>query len=336
MSVRSRFSESFLKDILGKFNEDNKNIEYAVSPMCVGENFASDLWKISVKYKSFCETDEEKFFVLKCFSENDVSSEYAKLTNIFDTEIDIYSRVLPKIYSLEYVKKFTAPTLYASLTPQPIIIMEDLTKQGYQMQCRHKGLDLNHSLLVIEKLAYLHASSIAISKKESLSNFDRGLFWPSAYTTKWFIIGFEMLIKTCEKLNNLNRYAEKLDSIKNDFFVNSTKAFGKTTLCKVLNHGDCWVNNFMFLYNDDGTLKDVTFIDFQQSLYASQVFDLHFFWATSPNLDVLVNHWKTILDCYCNEFFKIAKKLNIADDIPSKAEIESEFRQKAFYGLMAY
>ena len=43
--------------------------------------------------------------------------------------------------------------------------------------------------------------------------------------------------------------------------------------CTML-HGDCWNNNFMFLYDDEGNLKTMMMVDYQLMRYGSVVHDL--------------------------------------------------------------
>lgn len=41
-------------------------------------------------------------------------------------------------------------------------MFEDLSPLGFQMHSRQEGYDLNHCLLVVQKLARLHAASVIL------------------------------------------------------------------------------------------------------------------------------------------------------------------------------
>lgn len=44
--------------------------------------------------------------------------------------------------------------------PNDLIILEDLSLEGYKCADRRKGLDLDHVHLTIQKLAKMHAASV--------------------------------------------------------------------------------------------------------------------------------------------------------------------------------
>ncbi|KAF5297567.1 hypothetical protein FQR65_LT09998 [Abscondita terminalis] len=348
-TIHSTITTHFLRSLIKSYNDEVNTLEFAIIPISAGENFASTVFKIKINYNTSSNDYKEASFILKCLMEGGFLSRYAKIMKFYDNEIDMYNRILPTINSLEYVNKFWAPSLYATLLPQPILILDDLTKHGYKMQCRHNGLDLNHCLLVMEKLAYLHASSIAIKKKvntffksmsnlvsdlkESLKNFNLGLFWANPYTMNWISVGLQSLIKTCTNFNHLNEYATKLQSIQHQFLKKAFASIRKSKICNVLNHGDCWVNNLMFSYNNDGSVKDAVLLDLQQCIYSSPVLDLHYFWVTSPNCEVLKKHFSYIIDHYYNQFILNLKILKVDENVPTKHEIMKEFKEKAVYGL---
>jgi hypothetical protein len=54
--------------------------------------------------------------------------------------------------------------LYTQTEPKMMLAFEDLKEQNYQMYDRKLLLDLDHTLLVIEKLAKLHAASTIVFK----------------------------------------------------------------------------------------------------------------------------------------------------------------------------
>ncbi|KAF5297568.1 hypothetical protein FQR65_LT09999 [Abscondita terminalis] len=332
-TINSIITTNFLRNLIEKYNRDVENLDFVIVPISAGDNFASTVYIIKINYNTFGNDVKEESFILKYLTDDELLSHYAKLMKLYDNEIDMYNRILPTISSLEYVNKFWATTLYATLIPQPILILDDLTKQGYRMQSRHQGLDLNHCILIIEKLAYLHASSIAIKDKETLENFNLGIFWVNQYTIEWITVGLQCLIETCSNFNHLIEFATKLKSIQNNVLEKTFASIKNSKIGKVLNHGDCWVNNLMFSYNSDGSVKDAVLLDLQVCLYSSPVIDLHCFWATSPNIEVLAKHFDEVLDYYYKRFIDNVKKLKITGYVPSKLELMTDFKEKVIYGL---
>ncbi|KAF5297569.1 hypothetical protein FQR65_LT10000 [Abscondita terminalis] len=332
-TVHPAITTDFLRSLVEKYNDDVNNLKFSITPLSAGENYTSAVYQIQINYTNSGNQNKELYFVIKVSVENDFLSGYVKIMKFFETEIDIYTRILPRINSLEHLKHFSARLVYASLTPHPCLVFEDLTKVGYKMQCRHKGLDLDHCLIVIEKLAYLHASSMAIKEQETLTNFNQGIYWNNDYSINWINVGLESLIQACTNIKHLNKYATKLQFIRHKFVENVFASTKNSSICNVLNHGDCWTNNLMFSYNQDGSVKDVVLLDLQLCFYSSPVIDLHFFWATSPNRDVLTNHFNDITDYYYKQFVANLQKFGIEENVPSKLELLTDFKEKAIYGL---
>ncbi|KAF2890834.1 hypothetical protein ILUMI_15339 [Ignelater luminosus] len=102
----------------------------------------------------------------------------------------------------------------------------------------------------------------------------------------------------------------------------------------VLNHGDFWINNFMFSYSSNGKLDDCRIVDFQVVLHSSPAIDLNYFWATSPNIEVRNQHLNTVINHYYNCLTTSLNKLQYpSKKIPDFKQFEEDFKQRAFYGL---
>lgn len=102
---------------------------------------------------------------------------------------------------------------------------------------------------------------------------------------------------------------------------------------KVLNHGDFWVNNYLFKY-EEGIPVDVIFVDFQMSYFSSPGIDLNYFLSTSQRTDVLENKRDVILDSYYNVFSSTLSDLKIRN-IPAKQLLQKELLAREYYGFMA-
>lgn len=105
-------------------------------------------------------------------------------------------------------------------------------------------------------------------------------------------------------------------------------------LC-VLNHGDMWVNNFMFKYCEKNKrATSVLFLDYQLSYYASPGIDFNYFLNTSPMASIRENHRDDLIDVYYEAFSGALKALG-STNIPSHSDICKEIKRKEFYGFVA-
>lgn len=102
---------------------------------------------------------------------------------------------------------------------------------------------------------------------------------------------------------------------------------------KVLNHGDSWVNNFLFKY-EEGKPVDVVFVDYQMSYFSSPGIDLNYFLNTSPNNCVRINKRETIIESYYDIFALTLSDLNVKD-IPTIGMLRKEINRGEYYGFLA-
>lgn len=104
-------------------------------------------------------------------------------------------------------------------------------------------------------------------------------------------------------------------------------------LFNVLNHGDLWVNNIMFKYENDGkTPKEVIFVDYQISSIASPGLDINYFLNTSPNMEVRQNNVDELMVLYYKEFSETLKSFKYSK-VPSFEEVLREIKSKEYFGL---
>lgn len=101
-------------------------------------------------------------FDSSCFSEQLKEGEF------FITEISMMSTTLPMMNT--FLEKIGITSLSARCVhfqhEAPIhIILEDLTQKSFLMVDRRAGLDLDHSLIAVRKIAAFHASSILLHEQ---------------------------------------------------------------------------------------------------------------------------------------------------------------------------
>ncbi|KAK4874377.1 hypothetical protein RN001_013737 [Aquatica leii] len=272
--------------------------------------------------------------IVKTLINNEFVINYNKEMGFFACEFGIYGEILPMMEKLKCKKK-VAPQLYHLSTDlKNSFIIEDLAELNYKMANRQEGLNLTHCLFVIKKLAYFHASSLAIYEKNPkiMDQYNKGLFHRTNMSENVFSITCQELQNSCKAEPSLRKYYEKITEDMIEKVFDSAK---RDLTFNVLNHGDFWCNNFMFHYDADGRLDDVLFIDFQGSVFASPFLDLHYFIVSSTNLEVKENHIYDVLHHYYETFVETAKILEIRTAIPNWNDFKKDFCDKAFIGLVS-
>ncbi|KAK4874387.1 hypothetical protein RN001_013747 [Aquatica leii] len=318
-----------------KKNKSNINIistdvSYVVPP---GENYVCELLRIVVK---FSEKDrngvQSASLIVKRLLENELVQKFNEEMGFFSCEFSIYRCILPMIEKLGLKEKIAPKKYYASMEPENIIVIQDLSALHYKMANRQEGLNLEHCLLAIKKLAYFHAFSLALYEKypKTMDQFNKGMLSKTEAFEQYFSTVYQGTVNACKREPCLQKYYDKINKDMKEKLFSSVRRDSKFN---VLNHGDFWCNNLMFQYNANGSLEDVLFVDFQVSVFASPLYDLHYFIATSTNLEVKEKHIDEIVYYYYNELVKNVKILKTTVTVPSWKDFEKEFCNKAYMGF---
>lgn len=236
----------------------------------------------------------------------------------------------------------------ATSDPVKIIVFQDLKSLNFTMADRKLLLDLKHCQLVLEKLGRFHAASIVMSANKSsdtfksIEKFNFGLFNPNgkcpAIAINVFGKGLSTLINVVGQWSgdgyDYKSIIAKLKSLEVDFYPKILKTVAKQAKINVLNHGDMWVNNFLFKYNEQQSPTDVIFVDYQMSFYSSPGIDVNYFLNTSPNCEVREINRDKMIEYYYDSLKSTLEHLRYKN-IPTFAEILDEIRSQEFYGLIA-
>lgn len=147
-----------------------------------GENFLSDLIRVSVNYSN-ADTESKNAQTLsliikvECGDPNVLES--ISFMNLYGKEMDMYEIILPKIKSLlerygEYEKMFPDP--FAVKRENGAIVFEDLAVNDYSI-CKTKfGYDMEHAQQILIKLAKFHAANAILEEEyaEDYQQFRKG------------------------------------------------------------------------------------------------------------------------------------------------------------------
>lgn len=261
------------------------------------------------------------------------ANDFQNSINIYDKEKLMLQNFLPKSLSkLPNPARFFAKFYHADDVHRTLFL-EDLCEDGYQL-CNHdsNGLDLQHSLLVMETVAKLHGASYLIFKENPslIKNFEKYYYVEEnkPFVEKMLGNAHKSLMQIMEDWKLPEEYKKKLRNA-DDWVTKTLKIWEREPdQLNVLIQVDTWVNNLMFKYNKNG-VEAVKMVDFQLATYHSFAFDLQCFIFISTNTDVRVNHINTLLDHYYDAL------MGITGNIPnfSKEKFLKEFKDRLFMGF---
>ncbi|ODN06576.1 hypothetical protein Ocin01_00155 [Orchesella cincta] len=193
------------------------------------------------------------------------------------------------------------------------------------------GLTSEETFMVLEKLAKFHAASYVYLEKAQV------LKKAKEETNKEDILTVHVFAKSDGVVDGVHTifmngiYFDMIDILKEkkiveEGLIEKILKFSKDPLetilkgsrlsaekyFNVVNHGDLWVNNFLFKYDENDVTKpiDVRFIDFQQCRYSSVFDELHYFLYTSTSVQFRKENLAKCLHFYYDTFTTMLNVLN--------------------------
>ncbi|KAH8359992.1 hypothetical protein KR093_009971, partial [Drosophila rubida] len=308
-----------------------------------GENFVGVITRIYVEFKQSEGEQQQRSYLLKETCPGDEPQAHIFIEyNVYDREMDMYEFVLPKMSQLLHEAGITGK-LHADAVSvdreHGIIIMEDLSPLNYKNADRVRKLDLEHTQLTLQMLANFHAAAFVLGKLQPqvfAKNFDRSFYTRGVKGyTKIFTGFYKTLTRFVESQPKLKqRYHDKLEQITDNIMEYAARCtdVGNDDFSTLI-HGDCWTTNIMFQYDAKGKPTTVLPIDFQFSTPTSSTMDLHYFFNTSLQEDVL-NKELELVQYYYYALKRTLNQLQYKGKFPSLNAFQMQFEARRFAGML--
>lgn len=228
-----------------------------------GDGYGGIMLRATVTYSTNESKEIQCPYIVKTIVWNELTARTQKTYSIMEKEMDMYKNVLPKIKDLlESIGEDgdIFPDTVSVDADLDVIIMEDLNVKKYVMKDRLKGLDREHLLLFLKRLAQIHAASAVLQEQEKdiFQNCPFGMF--NRVTTAYYTFFTSFWDALCEEISRwfgYSYYANKLKALREHFVEYACRVYDNDEgdFC-VLTHGDMWINNVMFNYTPNNTPKD--------------------------------------------------------------------------------
>ncbi|XP_044001310.1 uncharacterized protein LOC122847580 [Aphidius gifuensis] len=311
-----------------------------------GDNFTSEVLRLVVSYtvneKSKKLVKKKSLIVKVANLTAGMNKEIIEEMAAVNTEIIMMTTTLQEMEKiLDDDTKLGGKCLYGQDNP-PAIIIEDLTELGFRLADRQAGLDLQHSLLAIKNLAKFHASSVAVVEKDPSckKKYSNGLFFITNELKEWkkfAVNAMKSLAQVVGSWPDLGpKYQDKLLKISDNIYdLIAEKTIVNENEFNVINHGDFWINNMFFHYDNNNQVDGHIFLDFQIPVYKSPAIDLNYFFHGSLSEDVFINHRDEILQEYLNVLTMTMKKIGCKTLPPSMDVLKKLIRKYEIYSIFA-
>ncbi|XP_064077472.1 uncharacterized protein LOC135195038 [Macrobrachium nipponense] len=318
-----------------------------------GDNYATVVTSVEVTY-TLKGKEGNVTYVVKICPLRGMGSMKALQVVFFQKETLIYKQIAPLLnetLAKHGLEPLSIPKFYYNSDERgrELIFLEDLRPRGFKMVDRKVGMDAKHSVLVIESLARFHGASLLLTENLSFEDLLEKypvlkLDWHNFNEEAAEILGemFEPCMQTtAELLQSVGEYcrAEKwLLESKGVIQEKLGRLLDTKDPYRVLCHGDCWNNNVLFRYDEEGNPVEVMLVDLQVSRVSSFATDLNYFLMTSLTGEVRQENEHLFLKAYTEKLASLmssAGKKNNKKKTPfTFDEILGEYRRKHEYGLI--
>ncbi|XP_073842738.1 uncharacterized protein [Musca autumnalis] len=340
--IEAKLFETTLKEVESEFKDiiDFK-VDAALAP---GENYATVMLKAEFVIKLNDDSTKPISFMLKVGHDTEFFREMMKNHDIFAAESGMYRDIVPEMEQIfadiGVSVKFGAKS-YTLPIQQPYILLENLKEKGFRNANRLDGLDMDHVKSVLQKMAQWHAASAARVATKGMypEVYNHGFLHPKSFDLLKgiFDAASKILLQCLKEYSNSNMYYEKVRHIQN----NLAEAIFKSSEhqhdddFKVLNHGDAWVNNIMFSYEEaTGKILDTYFVDYQMPRYASPAQDLIYFILSSAQYEIKLKEFDFFIAFYHRHLEENLKMLKYPKKIPSLRDIHLMLYRDGIWGYM--
>ncbi|EDW78947.2 uncharacterized protein Dwil_GK11089 [Drosophila willistoni] len=338
-TTKIKYNVDYIQKALAQaYQSENLHVEHVESATRKqnGENFCSDIYRLTVKYRKTPESPIEvgKYVIKNLYPDVAVMGTCEKLLllQILPAMDEILGKASPLTEH-----KLNANCLYCDPTPgTEDYLLEDLNALSYTSMDRQKGLDLYEAKICLQKLGQFHAASMVLIQEQPELV---GKLPPSQYSKGIkFDLGRVIIINGTNYAakafaNEMPEIAAKMKAQIPDAYAKRMRSVvdPKNSAFNVITHGDLWVNNILI----DKAAEKAVFVDFQSSFVGSPAIDLHFLFYTSLELDVLLHSQTELLQHYHESLTNTLKACHYTGSIPTFQQVTDEIERCLLYGYYA-
>lgn len=149
-----------------------------------------------------------------------------------------------------------------------------------------------------------------------------------------YLTQLDAIIELTNTWPDFEYYTAKLRRFRGNFIEKGSQAFDvDPNHFNTLIHGDLWTNNILLKYNSaTDQVENAVFLDFQFSCWTSWAIDLQYILNTSLCETLRTHHLDDLIEHYHKKLSTMLKRLNYGKHVPTLRELQSQFREKSFYG----
>lgn len=240
------------------------------------DNHMSDVSFLTVNCETESGEKKKLHLVMKKGKESLLTRNLLKIRSVFMQEINLYETIFPRFMKFQedrVLKKnifYPLPKNYKSVIfkSTEFILLANLKAEGYRLWPRNQPLNGKHLELCLKNYAKLHALSLAMRDQQRLQyeNTVKDLEDVMESHLKgpmYYLLGplFDQVTELLEKRKMSDLCSKLKQLLDEEFIVNKAlKLILEGTDYSIVNHGDAWINNFLFLYQVNCYYFEIIFL----------------------------------------------------------------------------
>ncbi|XP_050298807.1 uncharacterized protein LOC126737798 [Anthonomus grandis grandis] len=264
---------------------------------------------------------------------------------IYKNEELFYKDFLPAILALQAEANMedpfdnTATYFDSQIGNNNFIALENLSDKAYKLHDKKAYLNRECLEKIFKIYGKFHALSFVLRKRnwefyeEIHKQYSSDIFQYFVKSERDSIIFKKSIVAAYNALDHDSEMYKDLEALPENcikLFIKASEYKGKYW-CST--HGDCWSNNMLFKYLDNGEVEDIKLIDFQLARDGSPIHDLaYFFYSGAAKEDLY--RIDGYLKIYHESFSRVLKSLGETPDelFPFEALL-NEWKENAMLGV---
>nr|XP_022920749.1 uncharacterized protein LOC111429149 [Onthophagus taurus] len=314
----------------------------------VGDNFLGFIGKLVIK--GIDKNNKPIIFnwIVKTAPTQDIFRKVLKIEILYTREIYVYTKIFPIFERFQKEKSLLSPfkhypkIIFSYLEPYcESFAMEDMKSIGYIMRNRKQTLDYNHVKFVLKTYAKFHAVSYALKDQkievfnELRENTKDSMVeaYAKELAAENINNSMQQALETLNKESDIEVY-EKFKKLSENFTEVYYDLISKPTEYGVIGHGDSWINNMLWLYDNENNIKDVCILDYQLCRYGSPACDLSYFIFATTEKELRDKYYNDMIMFY---YYHLCQQIIEMGSNPEKclplSQLNEEIKRFSIVGM---
>ncbi|XP_058821969.1 uncharacterized protein LOC131683732 [Topomyia yanbarensis] len=354
-NVSPMFNEAMLNDIIRDYGGHNfTSWHFEDSDFGKGDSYLSEVYRLRVVDDTTRKADGDKPLEVKLVVKTIPKNVGRRLTfrsaDFFRNEINFYNIVMSEFNKFQQEKRPANPFIESSKClaaytdgVNDFVAMEDLNQFGYGSASRLKGVNLPECILCMQTLGRFHALSLAMKDQQPdkfhfLVKNVEDTYYARVHKT-WYENFQKVQISIAKdavgQVYGGTELEQKVHKFFNcDFYDKMVYWTHTRNQNSVINHGDCWMPNFLFRYDDNGAPTSTKMLDYQLARYSSPALDISFFVYSCTSQALREAHYEDLLNAYHQSLSDMLRDLGSnPEELFPYSDLQKELHEFARFGV---